>query len=53
MEHCNKQIAECEQLRSIYPQENATFTRLINGWQRTKQQLQARTVQQATAEQIA
>lgn len=57
MEHCNKQIAECEQLRSIYPQETAVLNRLINGWQRTQQQLQQRALkqaaEQATAEQIA
>ncbi|MGI2185708.1 hypothetical protein ACROAG_01615 [Shewanella oncorhynchi] len=48
MEHCDKQIAECEQLRSLYPQETAVLNRLINGWQRTKQQLQVRAPKQAT-----
>ena len=48
MEHCDKQIAECEMLIIIYPQETATFERLIKGWQRTKQQLQVRAPKQAT-----
>ncbi len=57
MEHCDKQIAECEMLIIIYPQETAVLNRLIKGWQRTQQQLQQlalkQAAEQATAEQIA
>lgn len=48
IEYCDREIAKCEDIKRDYPHEAHVMDRLINGWQRTKQQLQ----QSSTVEKV-